>query len=76
VFYSWYGLFVLGVGQKPKLISGKKKAHWVHKLRKTFGLVTRCLAENLEHRIKMSIGEELTNEPDGLQTHFHACDAL
>lgn len=24
VFYSWYGLFVLGVGQKPKLISGKK----------------------------------------------------
>jgi len=58
VFYSRYGLFVLGVGKKTKLISGKKKTHWVHKLRKTFGLVTRCLAENLEHRIRTSTGED------------------
>jgi len=57
VFYSWYGLFVLGVDKKPKLISGKK-THWVHKLRKTFRLVTGCLAENLEHGVKASIGED------------------
>jgi len=44
-------------GKKPRLISGKE-THWVYKLRKTFGLVTRCLAENLKYGIKMGIGED------------------